>query len=785
FIWLLILRLSLSLSLSRQCLSPRDQPAYVTVELGKETVAETTHERDRTWNQTFMVLCAHPADAVLVVTLRTSRSSTLGRTSIPASRLLEDPGGGEPTCLDGSSFPLLTEKGRPNPKLKLRFLLRFERADLEPRWGRGLGDGGFGGLVDGVLFPQRSDCDVTLYQDAHHRRSFLPPVGGRCGGEQVGLRPRRLWEDVYRAIDGAKHLVYIAGWSFNPNLVLVRDPESELEHAVGVKLGDLLKSKAEQGVAVRVMLWDDETSIHHLHSEGLMRTHDEQTADFFRHTRVDCRLCPRHHHLLSSFFTHHQKTISVDSPAGHFSSRRPHRHHGPSGYDISDGGGGGLREIISFVGGLDLYDGRYDTEEHSLFRTLDAGGAHAIDFYQTSIPRADLHHGGPREPWHDTHARIAGAAAYDVLANFEQRWSKQCDPSSLVAIHTIPEILLAESALAGAGEDGWNVQVFRSIDGHSTDHLPGDLPVECSIHEAYVRAIRRAERFIYIENQYFFGGCQHWEQDRHCGCTNLIPVEIALKVASKIRAGERFAAYIVIPMWPEGAPDGEAVQAMLHWARLTVAMMYRLVGKAIRESGGGGHPRDYLSLFCLANREEKRGDELAPAAAPPRGTQYWNAQQNRRFMIYVHSKLMIVDDEYLLIGSANVNQRSMDGRRDTEIAVGCHQPGYVGEQRVAGDVHTYRLSLWYEHTGAALEVFREPQGVECARQLNGIADAAWGAYSGEAVADMEGVHLVSYPIAVSADGAVGDLEQGGGVFPDTSAAVKGRSSWVLPTVVTT
>ncbi|CAL5431633.1 unnamed protein product [Camellia sinensis] len=38
------------------------------------------------------------------------------------------------------------------------------------------------------------------------------------------------------------------------------------------------------------------------------------------------------------------------------------------------------------------------------------------------------------------------------------------------------------------------------------------------------------------------------------GANNLIPMEIALKIAEKIRARERFVAYIVIPMWPEGNP---------------------------------------------------------------------------------------------------------------------------------------------------------------------------------------------------------------------------------------
>lgn len=38
-------------------------------------------------------------------------------------------------------------------------------------------------------------------------------------------------------------------------------------------------------------------------------------------------------------------------------------------------------------------------------------------------------------------------------------------------------------------------------------------------------------------------------------------------------------------------------------------------------------------------------------------------------LIYVHSKLMIVDDESVIIGSANINDRSLLGNRDSELAV--------------------------------------------------------------------------------------------------------------------
>ena len=53
------------------------------------------------------------------------------------------------------------------------------------------------------------------------------------------------------------------------------------------------------------------------------------------------------------------------------------------------------------------------------------------------------------------------------------------------------------------------------------------------------------------------------------------------------------------------------------------------------------------------------------------------SQKFQRFMIYVHAKGMIVDDEYVILGSANINQRSMAGSRDTEIAMGAYQPRHT------------------------------------------------------------------------------------------------------------
>ena len=50
--------------------------------------------------------------------------------------------------------------------------------------------------------------------------------------------------------------------------------------------------------------------------------------------------------------------------------------------------------------------------------------------------------------------------------------------------------------------------------------------------------------------------------------------------------------------------------------------------------------------------------------------------------------------QYIIIGSANINQRSMDGGRDTEIAMGAFQPRYfatAGGDMPRGDVRASAL----------------------------------------------------------------------------------------------
>ena len=61
--------------------------------------------------------------------------------------------------------------------------------------------------------------------------------------------------------------------------------------------------------------------------------------------------------------------------------------------------------------------------------------------------------------------------------------------------------------------------------------------------------------------------------------------------------------------------------------------------------------------------------------------------------------MQIVDDSYVITGSANINQRSLDGDRDSELAIGAYQPAHVAslEAAASGDVFLFRMALFREH----------------------------------------------------------------------------------------
>ncbi|XP_006656220.1 phospholipase D alpha 2 [Oryza brachyantha] len=766
---------------------------YATIDLGRARVGRTRvvdgESVNPRWYEVFHIYCAHfAADVVFSVKAAQPIGATLiGRAYLPVRDLLS----GQAIERRLDVLDASRKRISHGPTIHVRLQFRDVAGDRHG-WGRGVCGARYPG-VPYTFFSQRPGCKVTLYQDAHVPDAFAPRIPLAGGGlYQQG----RCWEDVFDAISNAKHLIYITGWSVYTEITLIRDGTRQRPGG-DATLGDLLKRKASEGVRVLLLVWDDRTSVESLGMKwGFMSTHDAETAEYFRGTDVRCVLCPRNPDAgrsaimgaqIAYMITHHQKTVIAD-----------HDMPVPRG-----DAGSGRRRIVSFVGGLDLCDGRYDTQFHSLFRTLDT--THHNDFHQPNLDGASITKGGPREPWHDIHSKIEGPAAWDVLYNFEQRWRKQGgDRDLLVDLKAMADLIIPPSPVMFPDDrEAWNVQLFRSIDGGACFGFPTTPEaaarsglisgknniIDRSIQDAYIHAIRRAKNFIYIENQYFLGSSFAWKADgirpEDIEALHLIPREISLKIVSKIEAGERFAVYVVLPMWPEGPPASGSVQAILDWQRRTMEMMYNDIAVALEAKKIDAEPRDYLTFFCLGNREVNMSGEYEPAGRPLDGTDYAKAQKARRFMIYVHSKMMIVDDEYIIVGSANINQRSMDGGRDSEIAMGAFQPCHLNTsgQVARGQVHGFRMSLWYEHLGMLHDEFLSPESLECVQRVNRMADKYWDLYTGDELdGDLPG-HLLAYPVCVTREGTVTELP-GARFFPDTQAPAIGTKGNLPPFLTT-
>jgi phosphatidylserine/phosphatidylglycerophosphate/cardiolipin synthase-like enzyme len=260
---------------------------------------------------------------------------------------------------------------------------------------------------------------------------------------------------------------------------------------------------------------------------------------------------------------------------------------------------------VAFVGGLDItaFDAdRWDVREHH-FRTS--------------------------RNWHDVQWQIEGPCVADVAANFAQRWNAVA-PHQPVLPAPVP------APLPGGGP----AQVQRTIP-------QGLYPfAACGIYgiaHAYTRAIARAERFIYLENQYL------WSP------------EITDALCAAIQRGVHVV--IVLPAHPNiGKADTD-----------------RHVERLLRAAGGAHSVGGSFRAYTLY-------------------TSWWDAARGRYHYrpIYVHAKVAIVDDAWASAGSANLNGRGM--ATDSEINVSTTD---------ARAIRGLRLRLWAEHLGCTEEDLRD------------------------------------------------------------------------------
>ncbi|KAJ9540895.1 hypothetical protein OSB04_027401 [Centaurea solstitialis] len=773
---------------------------YVKVSVPQAAVARTRvlkNSRNPWWDERFKIPLAHKL-AHLEFEVKDDDifgADLLGTVNIPAQDIAKG-------NVISDWFPLKNSRNDAALRLEMKFI----PCEQNPIYRYGIaGDPDQRGVRD-TYFPVRKGSQVKLYQDAHIGPGSKMPEIELDGGKV--FEHNSCWEDICEAVSSAHHMIYIVGWSIK----LIREPNRELPRGGDLTLGELLKYKSEEGVRVLLLVWDDKTSHSKLfvNTAGVMQTHDEETRKFFKHSSVQCVLSPRYgssklgifkQQVVGGAFTHHQKCVLVDTQAY-----------------------GNHRKITAFIGGLDLCDGRYDTPEHRLFHDLDT--VFKDDFHQPTFPVGTR---APRQPWHDLHCRIDGPAAYDVLLNFEQRWRKatrwrefaliakrmahykddallKIDRISWIDSPTNPDPHIGNYTVVPEDDtllhvtneddpDNWHVQIFRSIDSGSLKGFPKtvdiaeaqnlitakSMVIDKSIQTAYIQAIRSAQHFIYIENQYFIGSSYAWSYE-NAGADNLIPMELAQKIASKIRSKERFAVYVVIPMWPEGVPTSATVQEILYWQSQTMEMMYGFVAQAIKSMQLNAHPQDYLNFYCLGKREDVPF-RMNQSSADDKVS---DSQKFKRFMIYVHAKGMIVDDEYVIVGSANINQRSLAGSKDTEIAMGSYQPHHTWAARKRhphGQVYGYRMSLWAEHLGALEKAYKEPETLECVNRVNEIAKDNWTRYTSDRFQTLQG-HLLRYPLQVDPNGNVSSLP-GYENFPDLGGKVIGVHSPTLPDILTT
>ena len=295
---------------------------------------------------------------------------------------------------------------------------------------------------------------------------------------------------------------------------------------------------------------------------------------------------------------------------------------------------------LAFVGGIDLCHGRRDDSRHR-------GDPQRL-------PMPPVY--GPTPPWHDVQVEIHGPAVGDLEFTFRERWADPTPLSSgpLRVIQTLRGRTqrqgrpLPPQPPDPAPRGTHAVQVLRTY-GRMRHGYPFAPEGERSIARAYLKAVRRARRLIYIEDQFL------WSD------------EVVASFAEALRSWPQLQIIAVVPRyfdqgglfkWPSQVGREQAMKALL-------------------DAGG-----DRVGIFDVENTE---------------GTP-----------VYVHAKVCVIDDVWAAVGSDNFNRRSwthdsevscavLDEERDSREP---RDPAGLGDgaRHFARDL---RLRLWREHLDRA------------------------------------------------------------------------------------
>lgn len=250
--------------------------------------------------------------------------------------------------------------------------------------------------------------------------------------------------------------------------------------------------------------------------------------------------------------------------------------------------------------------------------------------------------GKPQKPYHDVQAYLVGCETADLLREvFVDRWARSSGPP--LVLSPCESRSGSEHSPLGAIPLGASVVAFSRTDARG----PNDNVRE--VEALLVDAIAAAERLIYIETQYFSSR------------------SIADALVSRLRAAERSRLQIVVIL----NDKPEAVKEELAIGLRQAKMLTRIAATA-RETG---HALGVYGTLCEGEARDR------PST-------------------YIHSKMLIVDDRFLTVGSANLTNRSMGV--DTELNVSWQAgPGSALDDRLVEGIRDLRVSLLAEHTGLA------------------------------------------------------------------------------------
>ncbi len=541
------------------------------------------------------------------------------------------------------------------------------------------------------------------------------------------------FHDLRASIADAQHFVFIADWSFHATMRTFPNAKADVSNTYGALLGAMARANPKLLIAIHT--WDHTNlgAKDSVNDEGESVLKDICKDALGLKDRPD-NLKWRASSRTGFGFSHHQKFVVMDAP-------------GPKD---------GRRLLSVYMGGLDITKGRFDWPDHvilpdepdaKVFMDRMSGketGTHD-DWYNAELftladPLPATAAGTttptlPRQPWHDVACRINGPAAWDVVREFVGRWL--LDPSTAAGSDAMGDDSNADiklifdfykrmlndnmdptkphhpSANPRVFAQQWepalgafSCQILRSmVKEHWAQSNPAPASptntgrkefkwtvngdTESSIQRSYINAINNAEKYIYIETQYFITSGSMWGRST---VANPLALNLGNRAGALGKSDQPFHIYLVLPMFPEGDPNSapNKAQRQFQWASVR-AMAKRMASESGKPSSA------LLSVFFLAKWRDLGGP---PVHGKDRKD---NITNNKRYMIYVHSKYMMTDDRFAIIGSANLNERSLNGGRDSEIAVAIWPSNDAEATNVVKDCTKFRMDLLREHLGPAFD----------------------------------------------------------------------------------